>query len=99
MKHSTDPRGENTVIKGCQKRMIKIKCHKSQAFEEAYFILKDSEEEADATCDIVREAELLLEEDAKKSCRRFSFGWSEVLFFGAGILLSALFFAVLKLFW
>ncbi len=87
------------MIKGCQKRVIQIKSPKSEIFEEAYFILKDTEKDEPAEFDIVREAErLLAESEQQGKRRRFSFGWDEVLFFGAGIFLAAIFFGVLLLF-
>lgn len=76
--------------------MIQIKSPKSDIFEEAYFILKDADCEM-PTCDIVREAERLLSESEAGARHRFSFGWDEVLFFLAGILITALFFGVLWL--
>ena len=84
------------MIKGCEKRVIQIKSPKSDIFEEAYFILKDSDCEP-PTCDIVREAERLLSESEAGVKHRFSFGWDEILFFLAGILMTALFFCVLWL--
>lgn len=87
------------MIKGCQKKVIQIKSPKSEIFEEAYFILKDTEEESDE-CDIVREAERLLEacHERETSHSRFRLGADELLFFLAGILLSGLFWGVLQLF-
>ena len=84
------------MIKGCEKRVIQIKSPKSDLFEEAYFILKDADCEA-PTCDIVSEAERLLQESEAGAKHRFLFGWDEVFFFLAGILLTSLFFGVLWL--
>ena len=71
--------------------MIQIKSPKSDIFEEAYFILKDSDYEA-PTCDIVREAERLLSESESGARHRLAFGWDEIAFFLAGVFLSVLFF-------
>ena len=84
------------MIKGCEKRVIQIKSPKSDIFEEAYFILKDADYDP-PTCDIVREAERLLQESEAGAKHRFSFGWDEVIFFLAGILITSLFFVVLWL--
>jgi len=84
------------MIKGCEKRVIQIKSPKSDIFEEAYLILKDSDYEP-PTCDIVREAERLLSESEEGAKHRFAFGWDEVCFFLAGVFLAALFFGVLWL--
>jgi len=84
------------MIKGCEKRVIQIKSPKSDIFEEAYFILKDADYDP-PTCDIVREAERLLSESEAGVKHRFSFGWDEVFFFLAGILITAIFFSVLWL--
>ena len=85
------------MIKGCEKRVIHVKSPKSDIFEEAYFILKDADYDP-PTCDIVSEAERLLSECEEGAGRRFSFGWGEVGFFGAGVVLAAMFFGVLCLF-
>lgn len=84
------------MIKGCEKRVIQIKSPKSDIFEEAYLILKDTETEV-PTCDIVREAERLLSESESGAKRRWAFGWGEISFFLAGVFLAALFFGVLGL--
>ena len=84
------------MIKGCEKRVIQIKSPKSDIFEEAYFILKDSDYDT-PSCDIVREAERLLSESEAGARRRFAFSWGEVGFFLAGVFLAALFFGVLWL--
>lgn len=84
-------------MKGCKKRVIQIKSPKSDIFEEAYFILRP-EKEDNGEEDIVLEAErILAESEEGKGHRRFSFGLDEVLFFGAGMLLSMLFFLALWL--
>ncbi len=87
------------MIKGCQKKVIQIKGPKSEIFEEAYFILRDTEEEPDE-CDIVREAERLLEacREKEKPRRRLRFSTDEIIFFLAGIFLSCLFWGLLRLF-
>ena len=84
-------KNEEDFMRGYQKRVIYIKNTGSEIFEEAYFILKDSDCEP-PTCDIVREAERLLSESEAGVKHRFSFGWDEILFFLAGILMTALFF-------
>ena len=76
--------------------MIQIKSPKSDIFEEAYFILKDSDYEP-PTCDIVREAERLLAESEEGARHRLAFGWDEIGFFGAGVFLATLFFGILWL--
>ena len=87
------------MIKGCQKRVIQIKSPKSEIIEEAYFILKDSEEEREES-DIVREAERLLDACEKRDTpqKRFRFSLDEVIFFLAGVALSLLFCVILRLF-
>ena len=86
------------MIKGCQKRVIQIKSPNSEIFEEAYLILKESEEEPSES-DIVKEAErLLAESDAQGKERVRFFHKEECLFFLAGLFLSSVFFTVLQFF-
>lgn len=87
------------MLKGCQKKVIQIKSPKSEIIEEAYFILKERENEPDE-CDIVREAERLLAacDQRENPKKHFRFSLDEVLFFFAGVALSLVFWCVLRIF-
>lgn len=57
------------MIKGAQKKMIVVKTTDSKLFEEAYFVLR-REAENDTCCDMVAEANRIIENcDGKKSRR------------------------------
>jgi len=89
---------DKTILKGCEKRILQIKSPKSELFEEAYFILKpQSSEVSDA--DMVKEAERFLKEiNVKKRKFPKSFSFEDILFFLAGVLLSAVILAIGALF-
>ena len=89
---------EKPMLKGTQKRILQIKSPNSALFEEAYFILKPTSDEA-RDDDMVTEAErLLASATLPKKKRRFSLSWEDVLVFLAGVALSFVIFGVIALF-
>lgn len=51
------------MVRGCQKKIIYLKNTGSEAFDEAYFVLKDSVSgSAPCECDMVSEAKRILDE-------------------------------------
>ncbi len=59
-KISKTGKAEKDVLKGCQKNVILIKGRESELFEEAYFIMKETER-AHTSADIVAEARRIIE--------------------------------------
>ncbi len=63
------------MVRGCQKKIIYLKNTQSKIFEEAYFVIRDKGlyEKADE-CDMVREANRILEESiAYEGKKKFKF--------------------------
>ncbi len=86
------------MIKGCQKKAVLVRCPKSRIFEEAYLIMRESEEPVDDT-DIVSEADRILSECTVKGQKRHrTVHWSDFLFFAAGVVVAGLAFGLLLLF-
>ena len=51
------------MVRGCQKKIIYLKSTGSEVFDEAYFVLSDkTPEEAKGECDMVEEANRILNE-------------------------------------
>jgi len=55
------------MIKGCQKRMIKIKDTKSIIFEEAYFVLRNEIADSVSKKDIISEATAIINKYSQPS--------------------------------
>ena len=89
------------MIKGCQKRIIKIKDTKSHIFEEAYFILKNGASDTVSQKDIIYEATSIINKYSVSgaSPKRAKKGIKHLLYFLAGIFMgAAIFFSVYLLF-
>ena len=88
------------MVRGCQKKIIYLKNTHSDLFDEAYFVIKnDTEYENISECDMVEEANRILDEsffiDAEKS--KFK---KVVLFFKRNIipfLIGAIFTGIIML--
>ena len=52
--------GKISMLKGCQKSVIFVKGKENELFEEAYFVMKDTER-AHSTADIIAEARRIIE--------------------------------------
>ncbi len=90
------------MIKGCSKRVIVVKHPDNDAFEEAYFIVKEGryQKKSDAKS-LIGEADRIINRDKKienfKKENTFSVRISNVLFFLAGSIFSFALFYILTI--
>ncbi len=88
------------MIKGCRRKVVMVKSPNSEIFEEAYFILKEENEDGHSEYDIVKEADRLLsecrEKGREKEKKKISFG--EVVCFLTGVVITSVFWGILSLF-
>ncbi len=88
---------KNMKLKGCQKKVLKIKGKVGDLFEEAYFILRPQEEET-LPDNIVKEAEKLLASSAiGREKRSFLFKKEDVFLFLSGVFLTLVIVAITAL--
>jgi hypothetical protein len=50
------------VVRGCQKKIVYLKNTESEVFEEAYFVVRDDALADNSECDMVKEANRILDE-------------------------------------
>ena len=90
------------LLKGCQKKIVRLQSAGSHLFDEAFFVLRD-DAAAPATGDMLAEANRILEENMlpRRRARRprsfLSFLFYAALFLAGGILASLFFLVFLFL--
>ena len=72
-------------MRGCQKKMIRLKGMGDTVFEEAYFILRDEERAPIPENALVLEAERIVEENGPLPARRKNKGKTRLRWFLAGV--------------
>ncbi|MBQ7171382.1 MAG: hypothetical protein IJR89_03790 [Clostridia bacterium] len=72
-------------MRGCQKKMIRLKGMGDTVFEEAYFILRDEERAPVSENALVLEAERIVEENALLPARRERRGKTRLCWFLGGV--------------
>ena len=84
------------MIKGCQKKMIVLRCGESKYFAEAFFVLRDTCDGAVSNADMVSEANRIVEESlrglpphTRKRKRLSRRGAAAISFAGGALLASA----------
>ena len=87
-------------MRGYQKRVIYMKNPGSAVFEEAYFVLRDGEETAGGTFDIIEEANRIIKEntDEEKRSKNTFFKCTLPIFLTGFLIGAAVLSVVLNLF-
>lgn len=85
------------MVRGCQKKIIYLKNTKSNMFEEAYFIIRNGlPDEEQNECDMVKEANRILNESFELETRQTAlkkvvhFFKRHIITFSCGILFGSL---------